>query len=515
MPFASQAKQAASQVKTSARPEPKAKPAFNIIAALGDERLFLPWFRGPSWNNWRVVLKAAYGIPLTDDETTFFKSIAGDRDPPSAQVRELWIVAGRRAGKDSIASGIAAFSAATFAGQKHLRPGERAYGAMCLACDRDQSRIVLNYTRSFFTDVELLKGMVTRQTAIGLELSNGVDIAVSTNNFRSVRGRSIVCAILDECAFWYDERSTKPDEETLKAITPALASIPGSIVVGISSPYRKSGLLYRKYKTHYGQNGDILVIKAPTRLLNPTIPQEVVDRALEEDFAAAQAEWMAEFRDDISGYLDLEVIENAVDRDVLTRPPLRHPSGRLLSYFSFCDPSGGARDSFTVAIAHNDAGVAVLDCLVEIKAPFNPTSATEQITSTLKAYGLASTKGDKYAAQWVVDAFAKCGIKYEHSERDRSAIYNDMLPLFNSGKARLLDIRKLVSQFASLERRTSPIGKDRIDHGPAGHDDLCNAAAGAMVLAAQPVYAAPQPCFGTYGRGEISLLDRLLDTFKQ
>jgi hypothetical protein len=84
----------------------------------------------------------------------------------------------------------------------------------------------------------------------------------------------------------------------------------------------------------------------------------------------------------------------------------------------------------------------------------------------------------------VVEAFAKCGITYEHSERDRSAIYLDALPLFTSGRARLLDNRRLVTQFASLERRTSPIGKDRVDHGPGGGDDLCNSAAGALVAAA-------------------------------
>jgi hypothetical protein len=113
-----------------------AEPSLNIIAALDDERLFLPWFRGPSWNNWRTVLKAAYGLPLTDDETTFFKSIAGGREPPGRQVRELWIIAGRRAGKDAIASAIAAFSAALFNQQDRLRPGERALIA-CLAVDRN------------------------------------------------------------------------------------------------------------------------------------------------------------------------------------------------------------------------------------------------------------------------------------------------------------------------------------------------------------------------------------------
>jgi hypothetical protein len=35
----------------------------------------------------------------------------------------------------------------------------------------------------------------------------------------------------------------------------------------------------------------------------------------------------------------------------------------------------------------------------------------------------------------------------------------------------------------SLERRTARSGKDSVDHPPAGHDDLINAAAGALTLA--------------------------------
>jgi hypothetical protein len=44
----------------------------------------------------------------------------------------------------------------------------------------------------------------------------------------------------------------------------------------------------------------------------------------------------------------------------------------------------------------------------------------------------------------------------------------------------------MVSQFCALERKTSSMGKDKIDHGPGGHDDLCNAAAGAMVNCKKP-----------------------------
>lgn len=88
-------------------------------------------------------------------------------------------------------------------------------------------------------------------------------------------------------------------------------------------------------------------------------------------------------------------------------------------------PSGGAADSFTCAIAHNDNNTAVLDCLVEIKAPFNPDSATIDFAAALKSYGLDKTTADHYAAQWLVAALARHGITLTHSERDRSTIYLD------------------------------------------------------------------------------------------
>jgi hypothetical protein len=449
----------------------------DIVSAMDDPNLFGSAFTGPSWDGWRAVLRAAFALPMSAAEQAFFRTVA-DRAPPRQRVRELWVIAGRRAGKDSIASVIAAHAAALFDGQHVLlRPGERAL-VQCLACDRDQSRIVLGYTRAFF-DNPMLRKLVTRDTADGLELGNGVDIVVATNNFRSARGRTVLCAIFDEVAFWRSEVSSSPDEETYRAIRPGLSTLSQAMLVGISSPYRKSGLLHAKFKKHFGRDDDVLVIRAPTAALNPTISPAVIAAALEDDPAAAKSEWMGEFRDDIGGWADAMVIEAAVDIGATVRPPRAD-----IGYASFCDPSGGARDSFTAAVAHAEDGVGVLDCLVEIKAPFNPSAATEQVAAVLRSYGLQRTIGDKYSAMWVIEAFAKCGVAYEHSERNRSEIYLDALPLFTSGRARLLDNKRLVTQFASLERRTSPIGKDRVDHGPGGFDDLCNSAAGALVAAA-------------------------------
>jgi hypothetical protein len=55
--------------------------------------------------------------------------------------------------------------------------------------------------------------------------------------------------------------------------------------------------------------------------------------------------------------------------------------------------------------------------------------------------------------------------------------------MINSRQVLILDDKRLVGQFVSLERRTSRSGKDTIDHPPGQHDDICNAAAGALVFA--------------------------------
>jgi hypothetical protein len=447
----------------------------NILETLADLELFQPWFAGPSWNAWATVLKGAFGLKMSKKERTLFRILA-DRDPPKKKARELWIIAGRRAGKDSIASLIAAYTASFFDPKGKLRPGERAV-VMCLACDRDQAKIVLGFIRSYFNDIPYLERMVMRRTANGMELSNSVDIVVATNDFRAVRGRSIALAIFDEVAFWRDDRSAAPDNETYNAIVPGTITLPGSMLIGISTPHKKSGLLYDRWREHWGRDGDVLVIRAPSVALNPTLNQQLIATELERDPAKGRAEWLAEWRDDIANFIDRTVVEAAVDDGVVVRPRLPNTK-----YYAFADPSGGASDAFTLGIAHREKDdAAVLDCIVERPAPFNPDAVAADMAKTLREYGLATCVGDKYAAQWVVQSFASKGITYTYSHRDRSAVYADVLPIFTSGRARLLDNKKLIAQFAALERRTTST-RDKIDHAPGAHDDVANAAAGALVL---------------------------------
>jgi hypothetical protein len=50
-------------------------------------------------------------------------------------------------------------------------------------------------------------------------------------------------------------------------------SIPNAMLLCASSPYAQRGSLFTAFKQHFGKAGDpILVWRAPTRTMNPTVP---------------------------------------------------------------------------------------------------------------------------------------------------------------------------------------------------------------------------------------------------
>ncbi len=72
------------------------RPRLDIVGAFESPALFEPWYRGISWWGWKVILKAAYAIPLDLEELTFFHEVSGGRDPPKRRVRELWAICSQK-----------------------------------------------------------------------------------------------------------------------------------------------------------------------------------------------------------------------------------------------------------------------------------------------------------------------------------------------------------------------------------------------------------------------------------
>jgi hypothetical protein len=306
-----------------------------------------------------------------------------------------------------------------------------------------------------------------------------VTIETGTASFRSSRGYSFAAVLADELAFWRSDDSANPDTEILRACRPGLLTIPGALLLCASSPYSRRGELWNAFSRWYGDDAaKQLVWKAPSRTMNPTLPQEEIDAKLAEDPAGAAAEYMAEFRTDIADFIAREAVTACIAPGERERLP-----NRGSKYVAFTDPSGGASDAFALAIAHKEGATAILDLAREVRPPFSPEATVEEFADILKKYRISKVHGDRYAGEWPREQFRKAGIYYDVSERTKSDLYRDLLPLLNSRAVDLLDDNKLITQLTCLERRTSRGGKDTIDHPKHGHDDLANAVAGALCIA--------------------------------
>jgi len=451
----------------------------NIIQAIEDSNLFRPIFRSlETWRNWIVTLKAIFGLSLNDEELALYQRCTGRERPPTSPFKEIYIIVGRRGGKSFIVSVIAVFLAIFKDYSQYLSPGERGT-IMILAVDRKQAQIILRYIKAILS-IPLFKSHVERETAEAIELTNRINIEVHTCSYRAVRGYTIVAAILEEMAFWRIE-GANPDREIFTAIKPAMSTIPNSMLISISTPYSRQGLLYENFREYFGkEDEEVLVWKAASVMMNPTLSEGMISKARAKDLSAARAEWDADFREDLEAFLPLEVIEAVIIHGRIELPRIEK-----VSYYAFADPSGGGGDSFTLSIGHRENGKVVQDALRARKG--DPHQIVKDYADLLKKYQIREVTGDRYAGSWCSEAFQKSAIRYKASELNKSELYLEALPYITSGAVELLDSKELVKELRLLERRRGSSGKDTVDHpksmgGGVPHDDIANVTCGMIAM---------------------------------
>jgi hypothetical protein len=446
----------------------------NIIKAIKDKNLFKPFLKDgqgklSTWLNWMVALRCLYGLPIKKDKNlALIKECTGRNSLPPDGFDTALLLTGRRSGKSKISAIIGAYESTLSGREKLLSKGELGMVAI-LAPTKKQGRIVKNYLRAVFEETPILENEIVNETAEGFSLSNGVLVEICVGDWRSIRGYTLLAAIVDEvCFFGLDaESKVRSDTELIRAIKPALATTKGRLIC-ISSPYAKKGWAFNQWKKYFGNNdGKVLIWNCPSKTMNPTLSQSIIDDAMEEDRAAALSEYMGQFRDDIALFLPREVIEGVV---IKGRKELLPRS--VIQYFSFVDVSGGRSDDAALAIAHKSERKVIIDFTKRYLPPFNPNSVVQSMADELKRYGLHQTTGDNYAAEYTAQAFQAFGVKYKKSEKVKSQLYLELLPRLCSGEIELLDDELTINQLANLERRTRSGGKDIVDHPQGGHDDL-------------------------------------------
>jgi hypothetical protein len=252
-------------------------------------------FCGASWTTWRVIARLIDGDAalLTAEEQALVLELTGRTVLPTVAPKELYIGAGRRSGKSRFGSLVAAWLAAQEYPQ--LAAGETAI-VVHVAPDRRQSEIDLDYAKGIVEGSELLRSELANATQGTLSFRHHTQLEVATASYRTVRGRTLAGAVLDECAYLRADDSALPDVELARALRPALLTLNG-LLVGVSSPHRKVGLLYEAHRKYYANDAATrgLYIQAQSRQLNPLLDQEAVDEAMRDDPAAAQSEYLGIF----------------------------------------------------------------------------------------------------------------------------------------------------------------------------------------------------------------------------
>ena len=367
---------------------------------------------------------------------------------PSRKVRQLAAVVSRRAGKGRMAGALAVYEACLVDRSSVLAPGETGVVA-CISPTRAQATIVRDYALGFLEASPVLKGEIADIGPDEITLKNGSVICTLTNDYRTLRGRTLLLAVLDEASFMRDETSSTPDIEAARALLPGLSTTRGMLVV-LSSPYRRAGLLYAMHRDYFGKDSDdVLVVAGPSIAFNPTLDTALIEAATETDPQAARSEWLGEFRTDLAQFLDDAAIDAAVDRG----RPAELPPRDGVAYGAFTDASAGRHDAFTIAIVHKEGERIVADVVRGRRPPFDPASVAAEFAALAKSYRCGTVTGDNFAGEWVAGAFTSNGVEYQRSRLTRSELYIEGLPLFARGLVSIPDHATLLRELRLLDQR--------------------------------------------------------------
>ncbi len=135
---------------------------------------------GDSWLAWRVLLIAAMGEPLTDDERSIFAKLTGRGREPGVRVDELWCVIGRRGGKSRAIAALLVYLATMVDYGSQLVSGERGVVSRRWLGRKSSLRWCLNMSPASSRLRQSWAKMVIRRAADSLTLFNrGATIVIA------------------------------------------------------------------------------------------------------------------------------------------------------------------------------------------------------------------------------------------------------------------------------------------------------------------------------------------------
>jgi len=438
-----------------------------------------------------VILRCLYGLPLSMEQVELYRKLTTNEDvfEPDIEKTEADLDIGARGGKSFMVSIIALFESIVKGDhwRQYLRKDETGY-AIITATRQKQCEDIIQASCTNLLKNSPLDYYIEDDLTAELKLTNGLTIASMPCNSTAARGLPIFLLIFDEIA-WYRVEGVRADYKIFNALNPRRAQFPGAKCLKITTPAGKQGLFWEEFDEGFKVPGR-LTIKGNTRLVNPLIPQEFIDKEYKRDPDNARREFGANFAETVEGFfascLDkLKECFQELNEDV--------PPQRDYSYFGAIDQSGlSGRDRFAFAIAHQELRGKFTGKIVEDVLRTWDTKDSglilEEIKQLCVVYKIHSVSIDRYASGWVTAALEKKGLEVTIREK-LPVIYTNFKTLVISSRLVLPDypnLRKGLQQTQAFYSKSNSlsIGHERTS---AGHGDSADASVSAIFDASKDI----------------------------
>jgi hypothetical protein len=280
----------------------------------------------------RVLATVAFDgidpIRLEGDERELAAKLFGPVDAFAPEARAVLVaVCGARSGKSYLLGALYSLWRALTADLSTLAPGEQA-SALIVAPDTRLARQCLRYALGAAREVPSIARLVENDTSDGFVIvrPDGARVAIevlpATRGGSAVRGRSLVSAVLDECAFFRDESAAVNDLDVFRAVAPRVLA--GGLTILASTPWAEAGLIHAEFTANFGTPTRAIAAHAPTALMRPDARTAgIIARERARDSDNAAREFDAEFMTGGAGlFFPPSVLSLALDRELLRRETL-------------------------------------------------------------------------------------------------------------------------------------------------------------------------------------------------
>lgn len=411
-------------------------------------------------------------------------------------------VCGARGGKSYVLGGLRLLHLALTVPLTTLAPGEVAV-ALIVAPDVRLGRQVLRYALGAAESSREIKRRIKAKTvdAFTIKRPDGevkIEVLPATRGGSAVRGRSLVGAVLDECAYFRDSSFKVNDLEVYRAVAPRI--LQGGQLILVSTPWAESGLLWEFFKRNHGHPVDAICAHAPTLLLrDDEHTRAYVERERANDPANAEVEFDAEFMSTAGeAFFDAAAINQATEPDPT---PADHSVASLGADFGFRSDSSALVAAYREPLPAQRIVVparAIVERVPERRTPLKPSVVVREFAAHVRAHGGDRIVADGHYRQAIAEHLEEHGlalVSAPEGAKGKAETYQAVRALLKEGRIRIPINDRFIRQLREVTARPTAGGGISIVSPrwrTGGHGDLVSAFVLAAWDASRGIVEAPR-----------------------